>query len=127
MSITRITYLDQFYTSGIFTIYDPLVNILHFQDNLELTEFLSELEADKNYVVTFNLIQPEMDGDDENPSITLSKPILITKNSNPKLISDFLEDKIQLACNSFYLDESLFEIEDKGLVVIVRYNEINIF
>lgn len=91
MSITRITYLDQFYTSGIFTIYDPLVNILHFQDYLELTEFLSDLEEDKNYVVTFNLIQPEMDGDDENPSITLSKPILITKNSNPKLISDFLE------------------------------------
>jgi len=50
-----------------------------------------------------------MDGDDDSPTMLLSKPVLITKNSNARIISKFINERIQLSCRLFYLDDSLLE------------------
>ncbi len=64
---------------------------------------------------------------EDTPVIALSKPILITKNSNHIVISHFLKERINAACNSHFLDESILEmltIQD-GPGVLVNYSKIN--
>jgi len=126
MSINKITYLDQFYKSGIFSIIDPLIEIFQFNDYIETSRFLSRLEDDKIYVITFEFIPSFIQDYGEDPTIFLSKPVLITKNSNPRLISNFINERIQLSCRLFYLDDSLLE-NNMGPGVIIKYKEINLF
>jgi hypothetical protein len=70
--------------------------------------------------------------EEDSPVLNLSKPILVTKNSNPRLISNFIKDRIRLACDTYYLDDTILEMiecsdnSDKP-GVIIKYNEINIF
>lgn len=88
---------------------------------------LSELETEQAYVVTFELFVSSLMCCEETPSITLTKPILITKNSNPELISNYLKDRINIACETLYLDEASFENKSDGAVVVVKYAKINLF
>lgn len=61
--------------------------------------------------------------------INLSKPILITKESNPSLLSDFIIDRIRIASENYFLDEDIIDMLDlsEGPGVIIRYSEINIY
>lgn len=127
MSINRITYLDQFYNTGIFSISDPYIQLFLFNDYIEVTRFLKTLETGKAYVVSLEFIPSWLDGDDDEPVITLSKPILITKNSSARLISNFIKNKINQTCNNFYLDEDLLKSDNNGPGVLVKYKEINLF
>jgi hypothetical protein len=64
--------------------------------------------------------------DENSPVITLSKPILVTKNSNPKIISKFIQDRIHLTCEAFYLNDDLMDnLEGPG--VLAKYKAINLF
>jgi len=70
--------------------------------------------------------------EEDSPVLILSKPILITKNSNPKLIANFIRNRIIIALDRYYLDHTVLEMiecpdypEKPG--VIIKYNEISIF
>jgi hypothetical protein len=63
---------------------------------------------------------------EETPTITLSKPILVTKNSNPELISNYLKQRINIACESLNLQETSSDNSD-GPVTVVNYSKINLF
>jgi hypothetical protein len=66
--------------------------------------------------------------DDDTPIISLGKPILITKNSDPKVNSNYLKDRIDLAIDSYYLDDTILEYEKvDGPGVIINYSKINLF
>jgi len=80
-------------------------------------------------VVTFEFVTSLMVYNEETPVITLSKPILITKNSNPKIISDYLKERIDLVIDIYYLDDSILDSHNNpdGPAVIVNYSEINLF
>jgi hypothetical protein len=69
--------------------------------------------------------------EEDCPIISLSKPILITKNSNSRVISKFIIERVKLACDIHYLDDSILECgSDKnhdGPGVIVNYSKINLF
>jgi len=72
--------------------------------------------------------------DEDTPVISLTKPILINKNSNSKIISEYLNSKIFEACISYYLDESILEFNTNnmgnkldGPGVLVNYSKINLF
>jgi hypothetical protein len=102
---------------------------LYFNDYIEIAQFLSKLEIDKVYVVTFNFIISWLLYKEEGPIINLSKPILITKNSNPRLISKFLKSRIKSFCDSYYLDPNILEmmIQEDGPGVLIKYREITLF
>jgi hypothetical protein len=129
MTINKITYLDQFYTSGIFMISDPYIDHLKYFDYLELTKFLNKLEHDKVYVITFEYVYSWLLHDDNDPVIKISKPILITKNSDPRIISNFLKEKVELIIDLYYLDDQIIQSlgEDDSPSIIVRYKDIRIF
>jgi hypothetical protein len=59
------------------------VKLFTFCDNLEIKMLLDSLEIDKTYAVTFDLILSRDSYNEYDPTISLSKPILIYKNSNP--------------------------------------------
>lgn len=50
--------------------------------------------------------------EEDSPVLNLSKPILVTRNSNPKLITNFIKDRIRLACDTYYLDDTILEMAE---------------
>jgi hypothetical protein len=128
MSITNITFLEEFIPNGIFHISGPYILIFFDFDILELKKFLIKLEDDKIYVVTLDFVVSWMMYDEDTPSMILSKPILITKNSNPRVMSDFIMNKLNSAVDTYYLDDSIMQkVGSEGPGIILRYKEINIF
>lgn len=130
MSINNITYLSQFISYNFFIFTNYKFTLLYFSDIIEINQFLKSLEIDKTYVVTFELIMSELT-DTDIPSITLCEPIIITKLSNPILISNFILNQINLADEKFSLDYDLISnlrLNDKSSpYILIKYNEINLF
>lgn len=83
----NITYLDQFIPYGIFSIMDPYIHVFEEVDSIELTKFLIRLDIYKTYVVSIELVYSWLCMDHDHPTILLSKPIIVTKHSNTKVIS----------------------------------------
>src|SRR6266567_87857 len=84
---------------------------------------------DSIYTFSFIIICSFTTYNDDAPTINLSKPIIITKNSNHQTISKFIYSRIDECVNTFYLEDSLIFNKNKedGPGVIVKYQEINIF
>jgi hypothetical protein len=117
--------LDQFYPNGIFLYSEPKIEILTILDVIEISDFLVNLKS-KIYVVSFEFITNIDTYDVDLPNLILSKPVLITTNSNPDLLMKFLRAKIELAFKTFYLDEDLIEkLSNSG--VLIKYKPINLF
>jgi len=130
MSINKITYLSQFFTFNFLAFTNPEFAWFYFSDIIEIKLFLKNLKVEKCYVLIFELIISEITEDEDSPVITLNDPILVTKNSNPDLISKFLLNRISLADEKFELNYNLIKNMrlDKGAPYIrVKYNEINLF
>ncbi|TLX82065.1 MAG: hypothetical protein E6L00_04750 [Thaumarchaeota archaeon] len=128
MSINRITYFHDFLDHAICILNDPDINIFDFSDSLDVKHFLEELKEDQIYVVTFEFVYSFSTYNEEGPTINLSKPILITKNSNCRIISKFIQDRINDCINTYNLNESLIYSNNKdGSGVIVKYREVNLF
>lgn len=129
MSIDRITYLDDFIKYDVCIFNDCHFRFLEFSDNLEIKNFLSELIKNRIYVVNLEFVYSVLIYNENSPTINLSKPILIVKNSNPDILSKFIHERINNCIETFYLDDSLFYTGNKNdrPAVIIKFNEINIF
>jgi hypothetical protein len=129
MSLNKITYLDQILENKILIISDPYTDILYFSDSLEIHQFLDRLEKDKVYVLSLEFILTLLTYDDDSPIITLTKPILITRNSNPRTISKFIKERIDLMIDSYFLDDEIINNlgSQDGPGVLLKYREINLF
>ena len=130
MTINRITFLREILETNYFAwISIPVPEFLHMCDTLEIKYFLDYLEKDKTYVVTFDFIISKASYRAVNPFISLSEPIVITRNSNARLISNYIFNRINIACNTYCLDEDLFNMlsTGDGPGVIAKYSEIKIF
>lgn len=129
MSINNITYLDKVYPHGILFFNKPTISRFYFSDYIEVKLFLDRLHENKVYVISFNWVMSQLNYSEDSPLMTLSDPILITKNSNPKLISKFIRDQIKLASDIYFIDEDIANmlIESEGPGVICKFNEINLF
>jgi hypothetical protein len=131
MSINSITFLDRIISHRLFCFSEYLYTHFYFLDFIEVKQFLETLEIDKTYVLTFELIISDFGDDEVFPVITLSKPILITKNSNASVVSKFIKNKISLADEKFGLDIDLIinmKINDSSPpCVLVKYNQISLY
>ena len=94
MSTNKITFLHDIYPDSICFLNNPKSAILHINDFLEWRTFLNYLEIDKVYVVSLEYVPFWGLFDSDYPIITLSEPILITKNSSPETISKFVKKQI---------------------------------
>jgi hypothetical protein len=56
-----------------------------------------------------------------------SKPIVVTKDNEVEILTKYLQSRIKLACDSFFLEENMMEDAVDNPAVWVRFKEINIF
>lgn len=56
MSINNITFLDHIIPNTMFCFSNSVKTRFYFNDSLEIRHFLSNLENDQAYVVTFEFI-----------------------------------------------------------------------
>jgi hypothetical protein len=112
----------------VYKIYIVNSNIIwfHFNDFKEICDLLDILEDNKAYVITFELIIKKYKFEFGNPSIVLSTPILIYKHSNPWLLSNYLNERIRLACDLYSLDTDWLELGNDGPGIWVKYQQINL-
>lgn len=106
MSINKITYFRDIFHHDIFILNNSDSSIFHFADKLEVKGFINDfIEIDKVYVVVFELVLSFDTFDSGGPYIVLSDPILLSRNSNPELISKFIHHKINVCCNRYNFEE----------------------
>lgn len=129
LSLTKIDYLDDIIPNKIFISNDSKLNIFYFNDIIEVNKWLKTLEENETYVVTFEFIFSFLNYNDDSPTINLTKPILINNNSNPRLISKFINERIRLACDYYYLDDQIMDMLNKydGPGVVVKCSKLNLF
>jgi hypothetical protein len=132
MTTNKITYLDQLFENKFFAFSKVETSFLYFSDFTEIKQNLELLKQDTIYVCTFELYTSEFTYEDDLPCITLSKPILITKNSSSITISKFLLNRISLADERLDLNyEVLLQIRGKtntaAPFIIMKYHPINLF
>jgi hypothetical protein len=113
MTINNITFLETIIPNNMFCSANAVITRFYFTDALEVRKFLESLEIDTVYVVTFDFVYSWLAHDDDCPLITLTKPILLTKNSNPLLIYNYLQTRIGKACDAYFLDEEMIDKLDK--------------
>ena len=56
MTVSNITFLEGLYPNKLAIFNNPSISRLYFNDYIEITLFLSSLEPDKIYVLTFDLV-----------------------------------------------------------------------
>jgi hypothetical protein len=129
MTINNITYLNQFIPHGVIAINNPIIDRFNFWDIIEITKFIRKLDQDKVYVINFEFVYSCLLHEDEDPVIKISKPILVTKNSDPKLISDFLKNKVDLIIDLYYLDDEIIKSlgKEDSPSILVKFSDIRIF
>lgn len=136
-SVNKITYLDEYFDKSqthIFYARNSKYIKFIYLDSKEIKDFLINLEDDKVYVVTFDLIFSWITYDyGSNPFIILSKPILVTNQSNPLLISNFIHKRIITVSEIYSLDQDFIvnwhkygELTD-GPIVVLKYSQINVY
>lgn len=124
LSVTTITFLedllneDHNYSFDIIYFRNPNFIWLKFGDFQEIMDFLTLLESDKAYIANFELIFDQNGFEFGEPTINLGSPILISKDSNPWLISDYLKSKIVKSSNSFDLNDQ------NEVSILVKYKII---
>lgn len=127
LSINKITFLEDIlkdeenYHFNIFYLRKPNLVWLSFGDIKEIMNLLCLLDNNKAYIVTFDLILDQSGYQLGDPSIILGSPILISKDSNPWLISNYLVSKVVKSCDSYDLNDQ------SEVSVLVKYREIIVF
>lgn len=99
----KITFLsDQVANKNLFKIgYYHFFKIPQLELSI-LKDFLEILDFNKAYVVLPILTNKALIG--EGPILSLSKQILVTRESNPVTISSFLLKQIEIACMNYGID-----------------------
>jgi len=129
MSINRITFCDEIISHDFWVFSRCQMTNFNYTDKLEVSKFLETLESGKVYVVTFEFVYSFDLYDEDRPTINLTRPILVTKNSNPELISKILQKLINITCETSHLNDLINEesntLEKGG--IIEKHTEINLF
>ena len=102
-SQTNVTFLsEQVENKNLFKIgYYHFFKIPQLELEI-LKDFLQILDFNKAYVILPLLASAETSG--EGPILSLSKQILVTRDSNPVTISNFLFNQIELACMNYGIE-----------------------
>jgi hypothetical protein len=102
-SQTNVTFLsEQVQNKKLFKIgYYHFFKIPQLELDV-LKDFLQILDFNKAYIVLPILTTPGTTGSDA--ILSLSKQILVTRDSNPIIISNFLMNQIEMACSNYGIE-----------------------
>jgi hypothetical protein len=83
-----------------------------------LKDFLQLLDFNKAYIVLPILATEETRGD--GPILSLSKQILVTRDSNPITISDFLFNQMEIACMNYGIENL------HNFIIVLKFRPISL-
>ena len=131
LSISNITYLDDFTKDHRGIIVDPNVNkeLLYSITTGETSKLLNNLDSDSNYIGAIEFINDlsiyfsDVDnGNSNTPKMILSNPFLFNKFSSPSLLTKFMNERLEMMIDYYYLDDSV--LEDSS-IILFTYSKIN--
>lgn len=129
LSINQITFVKDVFgksndSASINYLENAHITWFKFWDKCEVKDFIELLDDNKAYLVSFELILDMESFEQGDPTLLISSPILISKDSNPKLISKFISKKAISACYSYNLTH---DIAKEAPSILVKYKEIYLF
>jgi hypothetical protein len=91
----------------------------------EIKDFLKSLDMDDNYIVYIEFHPADLDWD--APYLYLSKPFLINKHSSSTTIRKFIDERLDLMVDLFYLEDIVIlpDIHIPGPIVKFTYYKIH--
>lgn len=127
LSISNITYFDEITKKNSVTIYSNVnKEIFHECSVDKLSKFLKTLDIDTNYIVTIEYISDisiyYLD-EINKPRLLLSNPFLINNFSSATLLTKFMNERLELMIDYFYLDDSV--LQDSS-IILLTYTKIYI-
>nr|YP_009498177.1 hypothetical protein [Lactifluus volemus]AWX52884.1 hypothetical protein [Lactifluus volemus] len=124
----QIQYLsDIYYNNRLIVTNSSKYIILPDYDSNTIASFLKTLKETKDYLVIIEYISSKLYYDTKNPTITLTKPLVIRKDIDPRSLENFIDKKIELVFDSYYLDDSFLSKwgDIDGPAIKIEYTEID--
>ena len=116
LSIDEISYLDERH-SPVFIKEVFHREFISLYDKEGISNFLTELDIYTNYVVRVTFVPDIVNTEDDMPQLILSKPFLVNRLSSATFLKKFIDERLQLMIDLYYLDDSI-------LVLIVRMKNL---
>lgn len=121
LSIDKVTFFDSI-KEEITLESSHSIRVLFDWTPEHISDFLKSLKDNENYIIELEFIPNYYDWD--IPRMVLSKPFLINKHSSSTTISKFINERLNIMIDTFYLDDSILykeaDIRDQAYVQI-RY------
>ena len=121
----KIHFVHDFDVKSI-KFYD-IKNSLFYLKNLtlDITNFINNLNEEDNYWISLSFY-PDISvyNIDGAMQIYICDPILINKDSSPLLLTQFINDRLNVMIDFYYLDDSI--INSKDSIIIVKFTEIEL-
>lgn len=131
LSISNISYLDDFTKGHTGIIVDPNVKkeLLYSITIGETSKLLNSLDSDSNYIANIEYINDlsihyldVSNGNTNTPRMILSNPFLINKFSSPTLLTKFMNERLELMIDYYYLDDSVLQDSTIILITCSKFN-----
>jgi len=132
LSISNISYLNDYSDkdSPIIIDFNVKKELLHLHNVDETTKFINNLDRDSNYIATIEYINDlsiyHLDVYNNNtntPRMILSDPFLINKFSSTTLLTKFMNERLELMIDYYYLDDSVLQ---DSTIILLTYSKFNI-
>jgi hypothetical protein len=131
LSINNISYLDDFINKDSPMLIDSNVKKELFYSSKvgETSKLLNSLDNDSNYIATIEYINDlsiyHLDVYNRNtnsPKMILSNPFLINKFSSSILLTKFMNERLELMIDYYYLDDSVLQ---DSTIILLTYSKFN--
>lgn len=121
LSISKISYFEEKDISYV----DPKFETQLFRFwELELKDFINNLDDEINYVVAIEYLPEYSELISEPPRLFITKPVLINKYSSPTLISKFIDERLKFMIEYFNMNTNFLEISQNNSAVLFRYQKV---
>lgn len=111
LSISRISYLNDLDIPAFVDFESEKIEIFSKFTIKETTDFINKLEDNESYVVDIGFIPNITLWDPDAPLMSLSKLILINRNSSSTTITKFILERLDFMVDYYYLDDTIIQIE----------------
>jgi hypothetical protein len=122
LSISKISYFEE---KEIYSVDQKFETQIFKFWELELKDFINNLENNENYVVSIEFIPYFSELISEPPRLFISKPILINKHSSPTLISKFIDERLKFLVKYFDMNINILEISENDSRIFMMYQKVN--
>lgn len=125
LSKDKIHYVHDFEIKSL-NFYQERSTILYLNDlKSDLNDFICNLDENNDFWVSISFY-PDLVvyNIDDGMKLYICDPILVNRDSDPLLLSQFITTRLQRMIDFYYLDDSI--IDNKDSVLIVKFTEIEL-